>query len=104
MSPPTSELQRPRTSLAQLVSGSVLADRNTVAAAEIRGVQTSHVSDTAAVDSKRGMVDVLERVSAVVVVGVERLASGSAPKLYLLVRLFGLGAGIHSARRDTRRA
>src|SRR5271170_3206990 len=59
--------------LGQLVTGPVLTDRNTVVATLILGVQTDRVGDTTAVDAEFGVVDVLQGVSALVIVGVERL-------------------------------
>src|SRR5262245_11445545 len=88
--------------LGQLVSGPVIPYRNTVATAEILCVQAGRIGNTAAVDAELGAVDVIEGIGAVVVVGVERLARGSAPQLRLLFRLFSLGAGEQSAGGNAR--
>src|SRR3984957_3821525 len=87
--------------LGQLVTGPVLTDRNTVVASEILGVQTGRIGDTTAVDAEFVAVDVLQGVSALVVVGVERLIRFTAPQLGLLRSLLVLRAGEQATRRDT---
>src|SRR5580698_7409704 len=86
--------------LGQLVTGPVLTDRNTVVATEILGVQTGRIGDTTAVDVKFGAVDVLQRVGALVVVGVERLVRFTAPQLGLLRRFLVLRTGEQATRGD----
>ena len=96
--------RRPARLLGQLVAGAVFADRNTVAAGEILGVQTGRIGDAATVDAKLGAVDVVQGVGALVVVRVERLVRGPAPQLGLLRGLLVLGAGEQPARRDAGQA
>jgi len=75
------------------VAGPVLADRNSVAAAKILGVQADRIGHTAAVDTQCGPVDVIQGVSLFVVVRVEWLIGGTAPQLRLLRRHLDFSTG-----------
>src|SRR5581483_12352371 len=75
-------------------------DRDAVVAAQILSVKACRIGDSAAVDAQLRTVDVIQRVRALVVVGVECLVLGSTPQLRLIRGLLVLRAGKQPARRD----
>src|SRR5688572_5369914 len=83
------------------MSGAIVADRYTVAAALIQRVDADDVRDPAAVDVYRRAIDVLQRVGFPVVVGIERFAWLTVPPLGLFIRHLALRPGEDAAGGNT---